>query len=241
MPMSPKEREIIIERFETWFRDSLIKSHRKNTVKLKNIKEFQINPFLLYYLANYLEGNSDPETLAKVLVYPRVLGTSITTSFGTRMQGEFITKVLGAYGSAIPGIDIEFNDQVDGRRKYCQLKSGPNALNHDDVKSVRDHFRGLLNRGRVNISTARREDLIFCLTYGEPDEKNSFVQELESDFIVYIGREFWIHFTGDKEFYGKLITAAGNVAKNVNMKDVVEDVIKDLSHTIEDRFDDIIS
>ena len=124
--MNKKEKEEILIRFKDWFQDSLIESHRKNTEKLTDINEFNINPFLLYYLANYLEGNSAPKSLAKALVYPRVLGTSITTSFGTQMQ-TFITKVLGAYGSTTQGIDIEFIDQIDKRKKYCQLKSGPRS------------------------------------------------------------------------------------------------------------------
>jgi hypothetical protein len=90
--MDQKEKNKILKSFKEWFKDSLIESHRKNTEKLKDINEFNINPFLLYYLANYLEGNSNPKSLAKALVYPRALGTSITTSFGTQMQ-TFITKV----------------------------------------------------------------------------------------------------------------------------------------------------
>src|SRR5579859_5930094 len=96
--MTEQERTIIINEFKVWFRDTLAESHKKNTKKLKNIKKFQINPFLLYYLASFLEGNTDSASLAKVLVLPRVLQTSITTSFGIRMQ-RFITKTLGATGS----------------------------------------------------------------------------------------------------------------------------------------------
>ena len=53
----------------------------------------------------------------------------------------FATKVLGAYGSSVPGIDIEFIDQLDMRKKYCQLKSGPYALNRDDVTTVKKPFQ----------------------------------------------------------------------------------------------------
>jgi hypothetical protein len=239
--MTTTEKEAILQKFKLWFKDSLIESHKKNTEKLKDINEFNINPFLLYYLSNFLEGNSDPASLAKALVYPRALGTSITTSFGTLMQGQFITKVLGAYGSSIAGIDIEFTDQLDGRKKYCQLKSGPNALNRDDVTTIKNHFKELQNRSRKNEGDVRIGDLIFCLIYGEKSEMNSFIKELNNDFNVLIGKEFWHRFTGDEHFYRDLIISAGQIANEVDMKEVVADVIQDLSIKIEDKFKDILS
>ena len=233
--MNKKEKEGILKRFKEWFKDSLIESHRKNTEKLTDINEFNINPFLLYYLANFLEGNSTPISLAKALVYPRVLGTSITTSFGTQMQ-TFITKVLRAYGSTTQGIDIEFIDQIDKRKKYCQLKSGPNAINQDDIKTIKDHFQGVKNLARTNNLHIDLGDLIFCLTYGEESEKNSFIKKLEKDYTVYMGKEFWHRFTGDRYFYRDLILAAGEIAKEINMRDIVDGVISELSKNIEDRF-----
>lgn len=238
--MTKKQKEDLLRRFKTWFQDSLIESHKKNTEKLRDIKEFNINPLLLYYLANYLEGNSSPEALAKALVYPRVLGTSITTSFGTQMQ-TFITKVLGAYGSTSRGIDIEFVDQIDKRKKYCQLKSGPNALNKDDIKTIKDHFKAVKNLARTNNLSININDLIFCMIYGEDNEKNTFVKSLEDDYTVYMGKEFWHRFTGEESFYSDLILAAGEIAKEVNMKHIVDGVIKDLSAQIEVRFKNISS
>jgi len=238
--MNQKGKNKILKSFKEWFKDSLIESHRKNTLKLKDINEFNINPFLLYYLANYLEGNSNPESLAKALVFPRALGTSITTSFGTQMQ-TFITKVLGAYGSTTTGIDIEFIDQIDRRKKYCQLKSGPNAINKDDIKTIKDHFQGVKNLARTNNLKIDLSDLVFCLTYGEESEKNSFIKALEKEYKVYMGKDFWHRFTGDQFFYRDLIHSAGEIAKEVNMKNIVDDVIKNLSEDIETRFKKISS
>jgi len=230
--MNAKEKKVIIKKFKNWFQTSLIESHKKNTEKLKDINEFNINPFLLYYLSNYLEGNSTPISMAKVLVYPRVLGTSITTSFGTQMQN-FITNVLDAYGSTTSGIDIEFIDQHDNRKKYCQLKSGPNAINKDDVQTIKGHFKGVMNLARTNNLSINTTDLIFCLIYGEAKEKNAFIKEVEKDYVVHIGAEFWYRFTGDRSFYQDLIKAAGEVARNIDMKAVVDDVIRELSVSIE--------
>ena len=237
--MNQNQKQEILDKFKKWFKDSLIANHQKNTKKLVNVQEFNINPFLLYYLANYLEGDSSSKSLAKVLVYPRVLGTSITTTFGNKMQ-EFISEVLDTYGSITDGIDIEFIDQIDKRKKYCQLKSGPNAINKDDVKTIFDHFTDIRNLAKKNNLKLEYGDLVFALSYGEEGEANSFIKQLkETDVVVLIGKEFWHRFTGDENFYYSLIAAAGEVAKEINMKEIVEGVIDELSGQIEERFKEL--
>lgn len=232
--MEASQKEEILSKFKIWFKDGLIESHKANTLKLTSLDAFNINPFLLYYLSNFLEGNSDPKSLAKVLIYPRVLGTSVTTSFGTQMQ-TFLTTVLDAYGSTTKGIDIEFVD-ANGNRKYCQLKSGPNALNRDDVSTIKGHFDGVRHLARTNNMNVGINDMVFCLLYGEPHEKNAFVKELEKDYPVLIGKEFWHTFTGDEGFYQDLIDAVAEIAKEVDMKSLVEEVIDKLAKEIEAKF-----
>ncbi|KXG44739.1 hypothetical protein U473_12420 [Tepidibacillus decaturensis] len=117
-------------------------------IQLNDLSEFNVNPFLLLYNANYLTGNNDAKSVAKSLIYPRVLGTSINTSFGTQFQ-YFISNTLSGYVSAIQGLDIEFVDQIDSRRKYCQLKAGPNTINKDDVQTIINHFNGVRNLART--------------------------------------------------------------------------------------------
>ena len=229
--MNASEKQDILSKFKIWFKEGLIKSHKANTLKLTKLEKFNINPFLLHYLSNFLEGNSDPKSLAKVLIYPRVLGTSVTTSFGTQMQ-TFLTKVLDAYGSTTQGIDIEFIS-TDGKRKYCQLKSGPNALNRDDVKTIKGHFDGVRRLARTNNKDVGINDMVFCILYGEPHEKNAFVKELEKDYPVLIGKEFWQTFTGDEGFYQDLIEAVAEIAKEVDMKSLVDGVIEKLANQIE--------
>jgi hypothetical protein len=237
--MTEQERIAIVEKFKIWFRDTLASSHKKNTEKLKDIRQFQINPFLLYYLASYLEGNTSSESLAKVLVYPRVLGTSITTSFGTGMQ-RFITQILGAYGSTTSGIDIEYIDQIDGRRKFCQLKSGPNAINKDDITTIDNHFKAVRNLARTNSLKLEYGDMVFSLLYGERSEVNAFIHTLEDKgVVVNVGKEFWHRFTGEPDFYRHLIVAAGEVAKEINMKEVINEVIAELSSTIDQHYKEL--
>lgn len=233
--ISETERLQIMNKFKKFFRDEIIKNHKKNTEKLKKLKEFKINPFLWHYLANYLTGNSSARSLAKVLVYPRVLGTSITTSFGTSMQ-KFISTVLKGYGSTTSGIDIEFIDQIDGRKKYCQLKSGPDALNNYDVTTIINHFKSAKRLARTNNLVVSAEDFIFCTVYGESSQMNSFISKLADDYPVYMGKEFWYRLTGEEDFYNRLIDCISEVVNEVDMKSFVEEVIEALSKEIESEF-----
>ena len=147
--MEAQQKAEILQSAKNWFRDSIATNHKRNTEKLGDPKEFNINPFLVNYLANFLTGDNSPESIAKALIYPRMLGTSITTTLGTSMQ-RFTSDVLGGFGSMITGIDIEFEDQLDGRKKYCQLKSGPNTINKDDVETISGHFTAAKNLARTN-------------------------------------------------------------------------------------------
>ena len=225
------EKQELLKKAEVFFQE-IIDGHYKNIVKLKSLKVFDINPFIWHYISNCLEGDSDPKSLAKALIYPRVLGTSITTSFGTKMQ-QFITT-LGAYGSTTQGIDIEFTGS-DGKKKYCQLKSGPNALNRDDVKTIADHFKGVRNLAKTNNLDVGLNDMLFCVLYGEPERKNTFIKELEKDYRVLVGNEFWTEFTGDPEFYDELIKKFSFLAQKVNMKSTVDEIVNQLAEEIQKK------
>lgn len=134
---------------------------------------------------------------------------------------------------------MEYFDQLDGDRKYCQLKSGPNALNRDDVRTVKVHFKAVINLSRTNNLKIPHENLVFALIYGEQQDANSFIKELEQDYVVLYAKEFWYKFTGVDDFYFDLIKAAGEVARDVNMKSIVEDVIENLSLSVEDKFKEL--
>ena len=104
--MTEENKKEILVRVQEWFKSGIMEQHIVNTKKLVSPSEFNINPFLVTYLATFLTGNASPESIAKALVYPRVLGTSITTSFGTHIQ-RFTSDVLSSYASTTSGIDIE--------------------------------------------------------------------------------------------------------------------------------------
>lgn len=220
-----------IEEAKKWFREQIVKSHVENTKKLIRANEFKINPFLISYLANFLTGNSSPESIAKVLIYPRILATSISTSFGTRAQSLFTDEGIGSYGSAIEGIDIEFFDSVDCRKKYCQLKAGPQTINKDDVETIHGHFKKLRGIAKTNNLAIDVNDLIIGVLYGSQDDLSANYKALanEHHYPVFVGEEFWYRLTGDKNFYHKLIIALSEVAEEFDSTGLIEDTIKALA------------
>lgn len=224
------DKEAILEDAKTWFKDNFATSHVTNTEKLVEPQKLQINPFTAVYLANFLTGDSSPESIAKALLYPRVLGTSVTTIFGMGIQ-KFTNEVLGAFGSTTPGIDIEFIDQIDGFKKYCQLKSGPNTINKDDVETIASHFTDTINLSRTNHLRIAHEDLIVGVIYGEPAQLSSHYKRITKQYHypVFIGQEFWYRLTGDESFYLDLLAAIASVAKETDYRKEFEQVIKQLA------------
>ncbi|GAB6098631.1 hypothetical protein JCM16358_05100 [Halanaerocella petrolearia] len=232
--MNKKEQEQILNKAKDFFREKIAQNHIQNTEKLSNLKEFNPNPFLTEYLANFLTGNSNPKSIAKALIYPRTLGTSITTSFGTNIQ-LFCSNVLDGFGSAISGLDIEFIDQVDSRKKYCQIKAGPNTINKDDIKTILDHFTNIKNLARTNNLQIGLNDLMVGVLYGEEKQLNDHYQKINQEHPVIAGKEFWYRLTGNKEFYKKLIDAFGEVAIEFDSTELLEETITKLAQEIEEK------
>jgi len=231
--MTKAERERILEQVKEWFRTVIVPNHLENTKKLASSTVFKINPFIVPYLAAYLTGELTPKSVAKALLYPRVLGTSITTSFGMNMQ-TFISDVLkNSFGSMVSGIDIEFEDALDGRHKYCQVKLGPNTINKDDVVSIHNHFRAARNLGRTNNVRVGHGDLVVAIVYGEPGQESGHYKKLrdEYNYPIFIGREFWLRLTGDKNFYAELLRAISEVAIEARGAVLLDETIQQLAAT----------
>lgn len=226
----------IIEKAKAFFREEIAESHKQNTEKLK-LSSFNLNPFLDKYKANFLTGNSSPISIARALVYPRVLGSSINTTFGNKLQ-KFCSTVLEGYASTTSGIDIEFIDLLDGRRKYCQVKAGPNTINKDDVKTIDDHFQAIKNLARTNNLSIGFNDLVVGVFYGEPKELSSHYKNIQKNYPVYIGKEFWHRLTGDENFYNLITNAMADVASEFDGSQLIEKVIEDLAKEIEKALED---
>ncbi len=232
--MNQDEKKLILEKSQIWFKESIAENHIKNTKKLLKASSFDINPFLAVYLSNFLTGNTDPKSIAKALLYPRVLGTSITTSFGTNIQ-KFTNEVLSSFGSTTSGIDIEFIDQLNKNKIYCQLKSGPNTINKDDVETIVGHFKKVIHLGRTNNLRITHDDMVVGIIYGDTRSLNGHYKRIttEYDYPIYIGQDFWHRLTGDENFYSDLIQAIGQVAIEADFSEELDEVINSLSKSPE--------
>lgn len=231
--MTEAEKAEILQKAKDFFRTHIAQKHKSNTAKLKSLDEFNVNPFTHKYLAQFAFGNSTPESMAKVLILPRVLGTSISTTFGTQLQF-FCNEVLSSYASTTPGIDIEFIDADDGRKKYCQIKAGPNTINYDDVTTIRNHFNDIKNLARTNrmIDFNPMFDCVVGVFYGTEESLSVHYKNIQKEYPVYVGQDFWYRLTGDRDFYSELISAFAEVASEMDSTVLIEQVTAILAEQI---------
>lgn len=231
--MNEAERNEIIEKAKDFFREEIFKPHLENgCVKASTLKSYNINPFLVKYLACFLEGDDSPRSIAKALILPRVLGTSINTSFGGKTQ-KMINTLFDGYGSVVSGIDIEFIDAIDGRKKYCQVKAGPETTNKDDVTTISDHFKAVRNLARVNNMNIGLDDLVIGVLYGQQSDLSANYKRLQNQYPVMTGSDFWYHLTGDQDFYEQLTSAIGEIALEYNGVEQLEEMINTLASEID--------
>ncbi|WP_297132037.1 PmeII family type II restriction endonuclease [uncultured Porphyromonas sp.] len=233
--MTEDKKQEIIQSGKDFFRTTIIPNHLKNLQRL-SLKSFDVNPFLINYLAAFLCGDTSPESMAKALVYPRILGTSLNTSFGQNVQ-IFISQLgqIAGKASGIDGIDIEFEDAVDGRIKYCQCKAGPQTINKDDVITIFNHFKKLIGKARLDRMELRLDDMIVGVLYGERMSAN--YKTIAATYPVYCGAEFWNRLTGDEHFYLRLAKAFGEVVEEdcIDGSAFILEKVKSIAAEIEEK------
>ena len=65
-------------------------------------------------------------------------------------------------------VSREFLDNIeyalDGRKKYCQCKAGPQTINKDDVDTILGHFKRLIGKARLDRITLQMDDMIRTMT-----------------------------------------------------------------------------
>lgn len=202
-----------------YFKTAIFDNHKASALKTHaKLKSYKVNPILVKYLSKVLEDDFTPIGISKALYYPRVLGTSINTSFGTRIQNMFVELNL-ASGSLIKGMDIEFQDKIDGRKKWCQLKSGPNTINSEDVQPLLRKFKTVTNLARTNNIQMNNSDLILGVLYGSDDELSQHYKKINEEFPVITGKEFWHRITGFETFYDKLTSEIDSLILDLDTED----------------------
>jgi hypothetical protein len=143
----------------------------------------------------------------------------------------FCNDVLGSFGSMVKGIDIEFVDQVDKVKRYCQTKLGPNTINVDDIETIVGKFRKARNLAKQNGLNIKQENFAVGVLYGTDKELSNRYCAIrdEHNYDVFVGADFWHRLTGEKDFYAELIQAISQATAESNSKDLVEAVIGDLA------------
>jgi len=234
--MNLQKKTEILKKAKTFFVDKIIGNHLKGIKTLTSSKNFNVNPFTQPYLAKLLCGDTSEESIARSLIYPRVLSTSISGIFGSQMQ-TFCSEVLEGFGSTTQGIDIEFTDQTDKRKKYCQLKAGPNTINSGDVETILTKFKAVKNLGRTNNVKIEQGDLVVGVLYGSDSELSTHYKSLRTKHYIpiLIGNDFWIRLTGDKKFYFDLINVFSEASKELGKSSVIEDAVATLAQSIKNN------
>lgn len=231
MALSKIQCEQILQNAESFFLENIIPSHIQGIEKASKLSSYDYNPFILKYLAFTIDGEVSPKSLAKALLYPRVLGTSINTIFGNKIQS-FIANVLPhSAGTIVDGMDIQFVDAEDGRVKYCQVKAGPNTINKDDVKTIVDHFQKALNLSRTNRMHLAADDFVLGILYGTTMSAN--YRKIQESYPVYTGEEFWYHLTGERRFYEKLCNVFARAALQADTEGVLNRALDNLTKEIQ--------
>ena len=235
--MSPEQKRQILSKAKIFFRDQVISRHKANIKKLRDPEAFDVNPFLSHYLAKMLSGNTSPESIARAMVYPRTLSSSINTTMGNQLQF-FCSDVLEGFASKISGIDLEFVDSFDQRKKYCQLKLGLKTINKDDIKTIVGKFKDIRNLARTN----KAYDLNFCdlvvgVAYGSAENLTGHYKKIrdEHGYPVYVGKEFWHRLTGEENFYEELTAAFASVGKETDSEGLIEEVVQKLTANLKGK------
>lgn len=233
--MKRKNQEETINEIVEYFKTYIFENHITASINIHSkLKNYNINPIVVKYLSKVLENNYTPIGVAKALYYPRVLGTSINTSFGARIQNMFVDLKI-AEGSLIKGMDIEFVDKIDNRKKWCQIKSGPNTINSDDVKPLIKKFTDTINRARTNkaLKNINNTDFIVGVLYGEQDELSMHYKVIDKTHPVIIGKDFWHRVTGFPKFYDGLVENLQRLIENLDTQDLINKGVEELAREIE--------
>lgn len=216
----------LINKIVTYIKTNILENHISSSLKINSkLKTYKINPIVVKYLSKVLVDDYSPLGVAKALYYPRVLGTSINTSFGTHIQRMFVELGI-ANGSMLDGMDIEFIDKKDKDvLRWCQLKSGPNTINADDVQPLIKKFTDIISRARGNtaLKGLSNDNFIVGVLYGEPDELSMHYKKIDKIHPVFIGADFWHRLTGYKDFYFGLVTALHTTIMNLDTENMIED------------------
>ena len=233
LPKPSEQNESVLTALENFFED-FFESQIRKIEHSANASIYTPNPALLWFLAKTIDGEVTPTSIAKALILPRQLGTSPATSFGTRIQSFISDTLVNAYGSAASGMDIEFEDQIDGKMKYLQLKAGPLTINKGDVAPMDGEFKKVKQLLRANGRALSDDHFAIGVMYGEERDLNAFYVQLRDvhGWELYVGKDFWWRLTGDENFMDRLLLVVRTATEKVNSSDALNAAIDTLSKDV---------
>ena len=220
----------LVTEVEKWFTDVVIEANKKGIRELNKASSFKINRYLAPYVSQALTGAITAEGIARGLIQGRSMVTGLNTSFGTHMQIFIINQIKAAVGSAIAGIDIEFEDCVDRERKFAQVKAGVSTINKDDVAPIVTKFKGIRAKARRDGLKIAEDQTVICVLYGEKSSLSAHYKELIDEGVdVYVGDDFWERLTGEKGMEQRLFKACLNAAAKADVKPLIEQTVTELA------------
>ncbi|MEK7076168.1 MAG: PmeII family type II restriction endonuclease [Patescibacteria group bacterium] len=207
-----------------------------------NLADFNIHPFNLVALASGVFGEANSKNMAKALIYPRALGTSIVTSFGNKMQ-KLCVSLLEAEPSGVPGMDFHFTDKVDGGKVFMQLKAGPNNINSGDVEPILEEMRSAYRLLKTNMAGKKMPKFAMGIVYGTIEQISGSYKAIQNSSVgaqdnvpIFIGKDLWHRITGDTDFYFSLIDIFIELFEGENYSKSLDRAINNLAKEIQDKY-----
>lgn len=234
--MEAKLTEDIKQYFKKEFADIILEKLTDG----HELSSFNVNPFLITALSKGVLGEATPLNMAKALLYPRVFGTSISTTLGDKLQ-KFCIR-MGARASSTPGMDVEFEDKVEKRPLLLQLKAGPNTINSGDVKPIVDDMNSAYRLLRQNKSD-NIPTFALGVLYGTHDDISGYYKKIEGSSVggqlnvpILVGKDFWHRLTGNENFYSDLIGVFVELFDQEDYSKLFETDLENLAREIEAKY-----
>ena len=220
----------LVAEVETWFTNVIVEANKKSIRELKKASSFKINRYLAPYVSQALTGEITAEGIARGLIQGRAMVTGLNTSFGSNMQIFIIDQIKAAVGSAIAGIDIEFEDFLDGEKKYAQVKAGVSTINKDDVAPIVKKLKVLRAKARRDGLKIHESQTVICVIYGDKDSLSAHYKQLIDEGVeVYVGDDFWERLTGQTGMEERLFKACLSAAAKADVKPLIDEAVKELA------------
>ncbi len=225
-----------------FFKEEFAETIKEKLKTGHSIDDLSVNPLILIALSSGVFGSPTSANMAKALLYPRVFGTSINTSFGEKMQ-RLCIRYLGAKASGVAGMDIEFFDLIDKKPVLMQLKAGPNTINSKDVKPILQEMAQAYRLLRQNGIGKSMPIFAIGVTYGTTEELNGNYKKILSSSVmgqlftpIFVGQDFWYRLTGDKNFYSEMVRLFFELFDQEDYSELLQTDLNNLALGIEKKY-----